>query len=223
VLQNNSTLYSKENDKPNYTMPPSYQTVPLVTPPKDEPSSTSVPMMKKVAVAAMVGMALVGGNAYGSSNNPAMNVNGFTTGSLSSTGGMSTLRVSSHPFCGVGDAPTKCPPGQEVWSISGGFYDMFHCASDTFSTEICAQVCITPSFASYLIFKDYLSPVPRKGSCVSHDFLTATGKNFNVFFATKGLILDMDKYNWEEEDMYSQDAYIFTKYNGPETYMPSVL
>ena len=45
---------------------PSYQTVPLATPPKapkEEPSSTPVPMMKKVAVAAMVGTAFVLGFA----------------------------------------------------------------------------------------------------------------------------------------------------------------
>ena len=42
---------------------PSYQTVPLVNAPKEEPSSTPVPMMKKAAVAAMVGTAFVLGFA----------------------------------------------------------------------------------------------------------------------------------------------------------------
>ena len=53
-------------------MSPSYQTIPPANAPKDEPSSTLVPMMKKVAVAAMVGTALVVGYSYGSSTNPAM-------------------------------------------------------------------------------------------------------------------------------------------------------
>ena len=47
------------------------QTVSLATPPKDEPSSTLVPMMIKVVAAAMVGTALVVGNAYGFSHYPA--------------------------------------------------------------------------------------------------------------------------------------------------------
>mmetsp|Transcript_57869 Transcript_57869/g.62526 ORF Transcript_57869/g.62526 Transcript_57869/m.62526 type:complete len:154 (-) Transcript_57869:100-561(-) len=45
-------------------MSPSYQTVPLATPSKDEPSSTPVPMLKKVAVAAVVCAFLVVGNGY---------------------------------------------------------------------------------------------------------------------------------------------------------------
>mmetsp|Transcript_14126 Transcript_14126/g.16055 ORF Transcript_14126/g.16055 Transcript_14126/m.16055 type:complete len:154 (+) Transcript_14126:130-591(+) len=45
-------------------MSPSYQTVPLATPSKDEPSSTPVPMLKKIAVAAVVGAILVVGNGY---------------------------------------------------------------------------------------------------------------------------------------------------------------
>eukprot|EP00751_Fragilariopsis_kerguelensis_P018116 CAMPEP_0170843686 /NCGR_PEP_ID=MMETSP0734-20130129/6407_1 /TAXON_ID=186038 /ORGANISM="Fragilariopsis kerguelensis, Strain L26-C5" /LENGTH=126 /DNA_ID=CAMNT_0011211905 /DNA_START=206 /DNA_END=583 /DNA_ORIENTATION=- len=53
-------------------MSPSYETVPLATPSKDEPSSTPVPMLKKIAVAAVVGAALVVG--YGSSTNQAMPV-----------------------------------------------------------------------------------------------------------------------------------------------------
>ena len=51
-------------------MSPSYQTIPPANAPKDEPSSTLVPMMKKVAVAAMVGTALVVGYSYGASTNP---------------------------------------------------------------------------------------------------------------------------------------------------------
>ena len=58
-------------------MVPSYQTVPLANVPtkanvpKDERSSTPVTMMKKVAIAAMVGTALVVGYSYGASTNPA--------------------------------------------------------------------------------------------------------------------------------------------------------
>ena len=52
-------------------MSPSYQTVPPANAPKEEPSSTPVPMMKKVAVVAMVGTALVVGYSYGASTNPA--------------------------------------------------------------------------------------------------------------------------------------------------------
>ena len=56
-------------------MSPSYETVPLATPSKDEPSSTPVPMLKKVAVAALVGTAaLVVGNPYGSNTNQTMTV-----------------------------------------------------------------------------------------------------------------------------------------------------
>ena len=55
-------------------MSPSYQTIiPPANAPKEERSSTPVPMMKKVGIAAMVGTALVAGYSYGSStNNPAM-------------------------------------------------------------------------------------------------------------------------------------------------------
>ena len=42
---------------------PSYQTDPLAIVPKEEPSSIPVPMMKKIAVAAMVGTAFVLGFA----------------------------------------------------------------------------------------------------------------------------------------------------------------
>ena len=53
-------------------MSPSYQTIPPANVPKDEPSSTLVPMMKKIAIVAMVGTALVVGYSYyGSSTNPA--------------------------------------------------------------------------------------------------------------------------------------------------------
>ena len=51
--------YPTANNTPNYTMFPSYQTVPLANAPKEEPSSIPVPRMKKVAVAAMVGTAFV--------------------------------------------------------------------------------------------------------------------------------------------------------------------
>ena len=54
-------------------MSPSYQTIPPANAPKDEHSSTPVPRMMKVAVAAMVGTALVVvGYSYGASINPAM-------------------------------------------------------------------------------------------------------------------------------------------------------
>ena len=53
-------------------MVPSYQTIPPANAPKDERSSTPVPMMKKVVIAAMVGTALVAGYSYGASTNPAM-------------------------------------------------------------------------------------------------------------------------------------------------------
>ena len=53
-------------------MSPSYQTIPPANAPKDERSSTPVPMMKKVVIAAMVGTALVAGYSYGASTNPAM-------------------------------------------------------------------------------------------------------------------------------------------------------
>ena len=52
-------------------MSTSYQTVFLATPLKDESSSSPVQIMKKVVVAVMVGTALVVGNAYGFSTNPA--------------------------------------------------------------------------------------------------------------------------------------------------------
>jgi len=60
------------------TMSPSYQTVPPATnapkanAPKEERSSTPVPMMKKVGIVAMVGTALVVGYSYGASTNHAM-------------------------------------------------------------------------------------------------------------------------------------------------------
>ena len=54
-------------------MSPSYQTIPPANAMKEEPSSTPVPMMKKIGIAAMVGTALlVVGYSYGSSTNPAM-------------------------------------------------------------------------------------------------------------------------------------------------------
>jgi len=40
-------------------MSPSYQTIPPANAPKDEPSSTPVPMMKQVVIAAMVGTAMI--------------------------------------------------------------------------------------------------------------------------------------------------------------------
>ena len=53
-------------------MSPSYQTIPPANAPKDDPSSTLVPMMKKIGIVAMVGTALVVGYSYyGSSTNPA--------------------------------------------------------------------------------------------------------------------------------------------------------
>ena len=51
--------YPTANNTPNYTMFPSYQTVPLANASKEESSSPPVPRMKKVAVAAMVGTAFV--------------------------------------------------------------------------------------------------------------------------------------------------------------------
>jgi len=55
-------------------MSPSYQTIPPANAPKDEQrSSTPVPMMQKVVIAAMmVGTALVAGYSYGASTNPVM-------------------------------------------------------------------------------------------------------------------------------------------------------
>ena len=65
---------------------PSYQTVPLANVPtkanvpKDERSSTPVPRMKKVAVAALFGMALVVVcYSYGSNTHPAMMIDIATT------------------------------------------------------------------------------------------------------------------------------------------------
>lgn len=92
-------------------MPPSYQTVPLAVPPKtlaippEEPAPTSVPTMKKLVVAAMVGTALVGGYSYGSSTNPAMinNVNGFAAG----------VSYSTYPFSSC----EKAWPGQELYYL----------------------------------------------------------------------------------------------------------
>jgi len=224
-------------------MPPSYQTIPLVTPPKDEPSSTSVPMMKKVAVAAMVGMALVGGNAYGSSNNPAMIniVNGFTTGGPPPPlpmagnlpppmptglppppipGGMSALRVPKDPACGVGDAPTKCPSGQEFWSLIGGLFDVEHCVSDNEPEEtvICAQLCITSNLASFIIEEDAISPAPQspvlqKGSCADHGHSHATGKNINLQNVAVGSTIFGLVGQFSYQDMISQISqlvYIFT-------------
>ena len=71
--QSFNSIYPKTNDKPNYTMSPSYQTIiPPANAPKEERSSTPVPMMKKVGIAAMVGTALVAGYSYGASTNPAV-------------------------------------------------------------------------------------------------------------------------------------------------------
>ena len=58
-------------------MSPSYQTIPAANAPKanapkDEHSSTPVPMMKKVVIAAMVGTALVAGYSYSAGTNPSM-------------------------------------------------------------------------------------------------------------------------------------------------------
>ena len=54
-------------------MSPSYQTIiPPANAPKEERSSTPVPMMKKVGIAATVGTALVAGYSYGASTNPAV-------------------------------------------------------------------------------------------------------------------------------------------------------
>ena len=119
-----------------------------------------------------------------------------TAGSLSSTGGMSTLGVPDN-VCGVGLTPKSCPLGQETWSVSGGFQDKSKCLSDTGATEICGELCIDPSFLLEFISYMPFSPKPQQGSCYFHGFETPTGKTFNLSLVTNGHI--------------GLDSYIFTK------------
>ena len=125
-------------------MPPSYQTVPLAVPPKtlaippEEPAPTSVPTMKKLVAAAMVGTALVGGYSYGSSTNPAMinNVNGFAAG----------VSYSTNP---VGCAP-GAQPDAKVYSAP----DVVTANNPWFlplkgdPATVCLEACFTPSEVS---------------------------------------------------------------------------
>ena len=137
IKRNPSTSYSKANDTPNYyTMSPSYQTVPLAAPPKVEPSSTSVSMMKKVAVAAMVGTAFLAGNSYARGSNAAP---------LSSVTG------------GPPDSVTgNCPGDQTLFAVQNIKPDDALNANhpgEPFQGDpkvICGQVCLTPFEASTL-------------------------------------------------------------------------
>ena len=125
-------------------MPPSYQTVPLAVPPKtlaippEEPAPTSVPTMKKLVVAAMVGTALVGGYSYGSSTNPAMinNVNGFAAG----------VSYSTNP---VGCAP-GAQPDAKVYSapdvVTANIPELQPLSRAP--ATICLEACFTPSEVS---------------------------------------------------------------------------
>ena len=116
-------------------------------------------------------------------------------GSLSSTGGMSTLGVPNN-VCGLGDAPDSCPDGLERWSVSGGF-DVAHCLSDTGKTEICGEICIERDYVLEIISRMHFSPKPQYGSCSNYGFETETMKTFNLSKAANGFI--------------GLDAYLFTK------------
>mmetsp|Transcript_11981 Transcript_11981/g.13701 ORF Transcript_11981/g.13701 Transcript_11981/m.13701 type:complete len:224 (-) Transcript_11981:63-734(-) len=117
--RNKSTAYPTANDKPNYyTMSRSYQTIPPANAPKDEPSSTPVPMMKKIVIAAMVGTAvLVVGYSYGASNNPAMFDIATTT--------MTTTATAANSFAEMekvecSEGPCKYNRNEKV-CLSGNF------------------------------------------------------------------------------------------------------
>ena len=128
-------------------MPTSYQTVPLAVPPKtlaippEEPAPTSVPTMKKLVAAAMVGTALVGGYSYGFSTNPAMinNVNnGFATGvSYSGTYCTASDRHESD------DATLYSAPGVVLADHESWFFGPLKGDPAT----VCLEVCLTPSEA----------------------------------------------------------------------------
>ena len=124
-------------------MPPSYQTVPLAVPPKtlaippEEPAPTSVPTMKKLVVAAMVGTALVGGYSYGSSTNPAMinNVNGFAAGVSYSTN-PGDCAPGAQPDAKVYSAPDVVPADHKGWFVRPLKGD---------PATICLEACLAPS------------------------------------------------------------------------------
>lgn len=139
IKRNPSTSYSKANDTPNYyTMSPSYQTVPLVTPPKVEPSSTSVPMMKKVAVAAMVGTAFLAGSYVPRTTHIRSNQ---VFGSLSNK--------NNALVAGKLTAAGDCPSGQVLWAVKNLVPDNSLNSDHPGQPfkgnplNICGQICMT--------------------------------------------------------------------------------
>ena len=127
-------------------MSPSYQTIPPANAPKDEQrSSTPVPMMQKVVIAAMmVGTALVAGYSYGANTNPAMiDIATTTTGAagvsfttfpptvppatIPSTSVLCAGQIESTNYCDCGGDCTANPS---------------FCACDEAQTKTC---CAIPS------------------------------------------------------------------------------
>ena len=114
---------------------PSYQTVPLANiskanAPKEERSSTPVPRMTKVAVAAMVGMALVvGGYSYGASTtHPAMMID-ITTTRTTAAANLVRGGVRNGETYGPGDACYDIGSDEEACTGREGCYWYPHWAS----------------------------------------------------------------------------------------------
>ena len=166
-------------------MSPSYQTVPLVTPPKVEPSSTSVPMMKKVAVAAMVGTAFLAGSYV-----PRTTHIRSPTGSLSAMGDMSFLdSTPGNTDCLKGEAVASCKPGDEFWSVVG-FPDGAGCIGDPRATMICGQICVNSKAIPFLNWVQKYAPEPKPvpGNCASHGYKTDTFMTFGLKGPTHGMV-----------------------------------
>ena len=110
-------------------MSPSYQTIPPATS-KDEPSSTPVPMMKKVAVVAMVGTALVVGYSYGASTNPArINIATTTTATNLVRGGVRNGDAGQEDwdsYC-VGLNEKACKGQKECQWVGWGRFGRYSC------------------------------------------------------------------------------------------------
>ena len=103
---------------------PSYKTVPLANTPKAERSSTPVPRMKKIAVAAMVGMALVVvGYSYGASTTHPAKIDIATT---TTTTAANLIRGGSRKY---GDACYNLGSNEEACTGREGCYWYPHWAS----------------------------------------------------------------------------------------------
>ena len=103
---------------------PSYQTVPLANAPKEERSSTPVPWMKKIAIAAMVGMALVVvGYSYGASTTHPAIIDITTT---TTTTAANLVRGGSRKY---GDACYDIGSNEEACTGREGCYWYPHWAS----------------------------------------------------------------------------------------------